>query len=160
MKDKIVVGVGDMAVSNVPNAQIITYALGSCIGLTAYDPLMRIGGLIHIMLPEAKDGGGSGQNPYMYADTGLPLFFDALFKLGAMKARLEIKLAGGASLFNENKLFNIGERNYTYIRNYIAVNFYHLRGEAIGGTCSRTMTAFLSTGKVYLKIPGIGEVEL
>lgn len=158
---KIIVGVGDMATTNIPDAKIITYALGSCIGVSAYDPLMRIGGLIHIMLPEVATGDtSSGENPFIYASTGLPIFFDELLKLGAMKFRLELKLAGGASLFNENKLFNIGERNYTYIRQYIKDNNYKLVSEAIGGTCSRTMTTLLSTGKVYLKIPGVGEVEL
>jgi len=160
LQEKIIVGVGDMMISSTQNAVIVTYALGSCIGLSAYDPLLRLGGLIHIMLPEATDGLSSQKNPYMFAETGLPIFFDELLKLGSKKFRLEIKIAGGASLFNENKMFNIGERNYNYIRNYLSVNGYRLTSEAVGGTCSRTMATDINTGKVTIKIPGIGEVEL
>jgi chemotaxis protein CheD len=159
LKEKIIVGVGDMAVSKAPGGQLVTYALGSCIGLFAYDPLIKAGGLIHIMLPEATED-ASGQNPFMFADTGLPIFFEELFKLGCMKVRLKVKLAGGASLFDDKKMFNIGERNYNYIVNYLRENNYALLAETIGGTNSRTMTSHLDTGKVFIKIPGIGEVEL
>jgi chemotaxis protein CheD len=158
--EKIVVGAGNMAVSDSPNMQLIAYALGSCIGLAAYDPLIRIGGLIHIMLPEACAGEGSNRNPFMFADTGLPLFFDELYKLGATKSRLELKMAGGASLFNERKVFNIGERNHDFIKNYIKKNNFKLIAETIGGTSSRTMVVFLNTGKVFIKNPGIVEIEL
>lgn len=150
-----------MATSNAPDGQIITYALGSCIGLSAYDPVMRIGGLIHIMLPEPGKGETqSDENPFIYASSGLPIFFDELYSLGAMKVRLELKMAGGASLFNANKMFNIGDRNIEYIQSYIKSNGFTLRALAIGGTSSRTMTTHLINGKVLLKIPGIGEVEL
>ena len=51
---RIVVGVEDMAISNSANAILSTYALGSCVGVIAYDLLLVVGGLLHIMLPNSK----------------------------------------------------------------------------------------------------------
>jgi len=83
---KIVVGMADMQVSKEPEAMLISFALGSCIGVTLYDPLIRVGGLLHFMLPDSQiDPQKSQKNPWMFADTGIPLFFRGAYKLGAEK---------------------------------------------------------------------------
>ena len=86
------VRIADMAISSDPRAELITHALGSCIGVSAYDPVRQIGGLIHIMLPLSKNSPDTARNnPLKYVDTGIPLFFKELFKAGAQRDTLEIK---------------------------------------------------------------------
>ncbi len=160
MINKLIVGVGDMSVSNKPDSLIVTYALGSCIGLAAYDPLVRAGGLIHIMLPNTTDALSIKRNPIMFIETGFPIFFEELYKLGAAKPRLIIKIAGGASLYSNNNMFNIGARNCEYTKRYLQENNMKLVAQSIGGTYARTMKLTLKNGKVWVKIPGLGSVEL
>ena len=83
---KIIVGVADMKTSNEPGDTIITYSLGSCIGLVIYDPVARAGGILHYMLPDSSiDGVKAKTKPYMFADTGIPRLFKQAYTLGAKK---------------------------------------------------------------------------
>src|SRR5450756_2144113 len=78
----LVVGVADMAVSNDASAEIVTYSLGSCLGITIYDPLKKIGGLLHLMLPASNiDHAKAAEMPYMFVDTGVPRLFHAAYNL-------------------------------------------------------------------------------
>src|SRR5580692_9987731 len=96
-----VVGVADMVASNDSSAEIVTYSLGSCLGITIYDPVKKIGGLLHIMLPDSKiDEARAMTAPYMFVDTGVPRLFHAAYNLGADRSRLAIKVAGGAQLLD------------------------------------------------------------
>ncbi|MBW2120105.1 MAG: chemotaxis protein CheD, partial [Deltaproteobacteria bacterium] len=110
----LIVGVGDMKVSNDPESLLITYSLGSCIGLAIYDPVVKVGGLLHYMLPESSlDGQKAKKNPYMFGDTGIPLLFKEAYKFGAKKNRLKIIVVGGSQILDQKGLFNIGKRNHT-----------------------------------------------
>lgn len=107
----LVGGVADMAVSNDPGAELVTYSLGSCLGITIYDPLKKIGGLLHLMLPDSNiDSAKALTMPHMFVDTGVPRLFHAAYHLGADCARLIIKIAGGAQLLDTSNIFNIGAR--------------------------------------------------
>src|SRR5690242_365262 len=91
---RVVVGVGDMGVSNNASFTLSTYALGSCVGVAAYDPLMKVGGLLHIMLPDSSISLEKAQKqPAMFADTGLPLLLRSLIGLKADLSRLRVLLA-------------------------------------------------------------------
>ena len=158
---KIVVGIADMQVTNDPEATLITYSLGSCIGVTLYDPLMRVGGLLHIMLPESKiDAQKAQKNPWMFADTGVPSFFREAYKLGAEKGRIKVKLAGGAQILDAAGFFNIGKRNHTALRKIFWMNNVLINGEDVGGNVNRTLSLEISTGKVWVKTSGDGTKEL
>ena len=149
-----------MAISSDPRAELITHALGSCIGVSAYDPIRQIGGLIHIMLPLSKNSPDTARNnPLKYVDTGIPLFFKELFKAGAQRDTLEIKLAGGAMLIDKRERFKIGERNYTILRKLLWKNDLLIAAEDIGGNTSRTMSLFIETGRVVVRSQ-TGEIEL
>ncbi len=92
---KQIVGVADMKVSNDPEESIVTYSLGSCIGLVVYDSVARVGGILHYMLPESSiDKGKAEQRPYMFADSGIPRLFKSAYKMGAAKQRMKIYAAG------------------------------------------------------------------
>ena len=107
-----VVGIADSRVSADPGVTLVTYSLGSCIGLSIWDPQVRVGGLLHYMLPDsALSLEKAKANPDMFANTGIPNLFRSAFKLGAVKKRLIVKIAGGSQLLDDNGTFNIGKRN-------------------------------------------------
>jgi len=92
----IVVGVSDMKISNNFESVLITYSLGSCIGIAIYDQVARVGGLLHFMLPESSlDPEKAKTKPYMFADTGIPRLFKSVYELGAKKQRLKVIVADG-----------------------------------------------------------------
>lgn len=151
----LVVGVADMAVSNDSSAEIVTYSLGSCLGITIYDPAKKIGGLLHLMLPDSKiDAAKATSAPYMFVDTGVPRLFHAAYNLGADRNRLAIKVAGGAQLLDQQKIFNIGTRNFEALGKLLAQNGLKAHAADIGGLSSRTVRLDLTTGQVTVKTPG------
>lgn len=157
----LVVGVADMAVSNDPGAELVTYSLGSCLGITIYDPLKYIGGLLHLMLPDSNiDPVKSGTMPSMFVDTGVPRLFHAAYNLGAERSRLVIKVAGGAQLFDSTGIFNIGTRNAEAFKKLIAQQGLLIQASDTGGLISRTLRFDLATGDVTIKSPGANLYQL
>lgn len=150
-----VVGVADMAVSNDSSAEIVTYSLGSCLGITIYDPVKKIGGLLHIMLPDSKiDAAKAASIPAMFVDTGVPRLFHATYNLGADRGRLVVKVAGGAQLLDQQGIFNIGARNFDALGKLLAQNGLRTHATDVGGLSSRTVRLDLTTGQVTIKTPG------
>ncbi|MBN2290411.1 MAG: chemotaxis protein CheD [Candidatus Glassbacteria bacterium] len=151
----VTVDISDFKVSNDPNDMLITYSLGSCLGLSICDPAAGVAGLVHCMLPLSKtDPAKAERKPGMFVDTGIPALMDAAFKLGAKKNRLIIKAAGCGQLLDEKTLFRIGERNYTVMRKLLWKNNLLLESEHTGGSLSRTVRVVVETGKVFLKASG------
>jgi chemotaxis protein CheD len=144
-----------MAISHSPEETLITYSLGSCVGLSLYDADAGVGGLIHSMLPLSKlDPAKAAANPCMFVDTGVPALLQALFDLGARKATLVAKVAGGSAIMDENGVFKIGERNCTVLRKLLWKNDILVSGEDLGGSVPRTMSLSMATGRTVLKIAG------
>src|SRR5205814_227676 len=137
---RVVVGVGDMSVSNNPSITLSTYALGSCVGIAAYDPVEKAGGLLHIMLPDsAISPEKASRQPAMFADTGLPLLLSALAGLRANRSRLCILIAGGASVLCATDNFKIGARNSQATMEFLTRNSLFARYSELGGTINRTI---------------------
>lgn len=154
------VGISDIRISNSVGESLITYSLGSCIGVAVYDPVQKLGGMIHYMLPQSKISPEKAMiKPAMFADTGIPLLLDSLCAEGAAKDRLILKVAGGAQLMDDNKLFNIGERNFLMLRKIIWTYNILIRGQHVGGNIARTLKLDIATGKVVVKFAG-GEIEI
>jgi chemotaxis protein CheD len=146
-----------MAVSQCKEDLIVTHALGSCLGITVYDPVANVGGLLHVMLPDSTiDPDKAKENPYIFVDTGLPRLFMECYSLGAVKERLEVKVAGGACVNTEsnNDFFQIGKRNFLMLRKLLWKNGVLLKAYDVGGSVSRTMSIEISTGKVAVKSDG------
>lgn len=158
---KLIVGIADMKVANDPGVTLITYSLGSCIGVTLYDPVVRVGGILHFMLPDSQiDLEKAQKNPWMFADTGIPLFFKEAYKLGAEKRRIQVKVAGGSQILDESGFFNIGKRNYMAMRKIFWANNVLIQAEDVGGNCNRTVSIETATGKVWVKTSGNGTKEM
>jgi chemotaxis protein CheD len=108
-----IVGIAELQVSNNETDTLVTYSLGSCIGLAIYDPEARVGGMIHYMLPNSSlDSNQAEAKPAMFADTGIPLLFEEARELGLSKKRVRTVVAGAAQIMDDSGFFNIGERNY------------------------------------------------
>jgi len=139
---------------------LITYALGSCLGIAIYDPEACVGGLLHVMLPLSTiDPEKATRNPFMFVDTGVPKLFIECYKAGAKKERLQVKVAGGASSKTEGEdLFQIGRRNFIILRKLLWRNGVLLSSYDVGGTLSRTMSLEIGTGRVTVKADGITRV--
>lgn len=152
----IVVSVADMVVSNDPGADLVTYSLGSCLGITLYDTARRIGGLLHVMLPDSTiNTAKAGATPFLFVDTGVPRLFHAVYSLGADRSQLVIKVAGGAQLLDPQGIFNIGERNLQSLSKLLARNSCAIQAKDVGGVVSRTMHLDIATGTVSIKSPGV-----
>ena len=146
-----------MKISASAGVQIITYALGSCLGITIHDPVARVGGMLHVMLPTSGiEGGLPISNPYKFLDTGLPRLFLESYKVGARKERLVVKFAGGASAKDkeEDDYFQIGKRNFLMLKKLLWKNGVLLKAHDVGCKSSRTMTLEIGTGEITLKIQG------
>ncbi len=154
---RVIVGVSDMKVSNDPEAILVTYALGSCIGVTIYDAVAKIGGLLHYLLPESKlDQKKAMKNPYMFADTGIPALFKAAYELGAKKQRMKVIVAGGSQVMDQSGFFNIGKRNDIALRKMFHKNNVLIDYRDVGGNVNRTIKLEVKTGDAWIKVSGQG----
>jgi chemotaxis protein CheD len=153
--EQIIVGVADCRVGNTPEQVLATFALGSCIGLSVYDPKAAVGGMLHYMLPDSTiDPARSRQNPYMFADTGIPKLVEQVCGVGANRRRLIAHAAGGASMMDPQAVFDIGKRNYLALRKILWKAGILLAGESVGGTTSRTIRLEIGSGRLWLQENG------
>ncbi len=160
IKQKIVAGISEMKISTLCDDVLVTYSLGSCVGVTIYDPVKCIGGIIHCMLPLSKiDSKKAQDNPFMFVDIGVPLFINSLFECGVSRKNMIIKVAGGSLIMDKKGKFKIGERNYMVLRKLLWKNNMLISGEDVGGKLSRTMSLVMATGKTFVKSDGM-EKEL
>lgn len=151
----VIVGVADMIASNDPAAELVTYSLGSCLGVTIYDPLTKAGGLLHLMLPDSSIDPVKGRSsPHMFVDTGVPRLFHTVYSLGGEKRRLVVKVAGGALFLDAARRFNIGERNLEALEATLANAGHAILARDTGGTSSRTLRIELASGAVSVQTPG------
>jgi len=157
----LVVGVGDCRVTNDPETVLVTYALGSCIGVTVHDPVAGVGGLLHFMLPESGlDRAKAEHNPFMFADTGIPLLFHSAYGMGAEKHRMVVTASGGAQMMDEVGVFNIGKRNYLAMRKIFWKAGVMVKAENVGGLASRTVRLEVASGRVFMREAGEQEQDV
>jgi chemotaxis protein CheD len=152
---KIIVNISDARVSNDLNDELVTYSLGSCIGVALYDPITKSGGMLHYQLPNGQmDPDKARQNPMMFADTGMKFLIDKMTAMGVNRKQLKIKIAGGAQVMNDAKTFQIGKRNYAAIRQILWKNGMFIDAEDIGGHNARNLSLRIADGTVQVKSQG------
>jgi chemotaxis protein CheD len=153
-QQRLVVGVGELAVANTSSSILSTYALGSCIGIVAYDPEARAAGLLHLMLPDSTiSPKKTGRQPAMFADTGIPALFSALQGVRAQRSRIRLALAGAASVLNGPDSFRIGERNIESAKRILSVYGCRIMAAELGGTVNRTLHFHLGEARLTIKLP-------
>ena len=161
MPELIRVGMADYKVGKAP-ATVISYGLGSCIGISLYDPQTKVGGLLHIMLPDSTQARAS-DNPAKFADTGLPLMLKDVLAMGASRARLVAKIAGGAQMFafaNATDIMRVGARNAEASKKMLKSLGIKLVAEDTGGTYGRTVSINLEDGLYTVKTINKGEIQI
>ena len=152
MNNVITVGISDMKVASAPNV-LVTYALGSCVGICLYDSFLKIAGLAHIMLP-CDNNKNAADNKYKYADICIPMMLNEMIKLGCNKGRLVAKIVGGASMFQvsgDNEIGNIGNRNVESTKNVLKSLRIPIIAEDTGSNYGRTVWFNSNTGAVEVK---------
>jgi chemotaxis protein CheD len=161
MVELLTVGVGDCKVTAAAESVLVTYALGSCIAVAIHDPVAAVGGLLHFMLPESSINREKAQdNPFMFADTGIPLMFHAAYGLGAEKRRMVVRVAGGAQVMDANGVFDIGKRNQVALRKILWRAGVMIHAEQTGGSESRTVKLEAGTGRFWIRGPNMDYREL
>jgi chemotaxis protein CheD len=150
-----IAGMGELHVSSSPDATLACIGLGSCIAIFAYDPIVKVGGIVHVVLP--KHDGVHEDNLAKYGDTALSLLIDAVVKKGAIRNRLTIKIVGGSQMTKAPGLsdtFKIGNRNLAEVMAALEREKMHLAAADTGGNMGRTARMHLDTGKVTVKTVG------
>ena len=157
MNDKITVGIADMKMAK-GSGVLITYALGSCIGLCFEDPVLHLGALLHVMLPMNMEAGR--KNAFKYADTGIRETLRQMTGKGAQKSRITVKIAGGAKMFEVNggSLGNIGQRNIESVKLNLKKEGVRLLKEDVGGTVARTLLFDVNSGLACIRSYGRKEL--
>jgi len=156
VKKKIVVDISDAKVSGNPESVLVTYSLGSCIGVALFDAVAHVGGMLHYQLPDSKmDAAKAERQPFMFADTGMAILIRKLMSMGAGAKRLQVRVAGGAAMANGPQGFDIGKRNYLAIRKVLWKHGLFIDGEDVGGNAPRNMSLFISDGTVTIRSVGM-----
>ncbi|HPT69912.1 MAG TPA: chemotaxis protein CheD [Syntrophomonas sp.] len=149
----LVVGISDQKVGYPPDT-LTTYALGSCVCICLYDNLRRIGGLAHILLPEAF-GDVSGQNVYKFADTAIEALVRGMIKQGCAHLHLTAKIAGGANMFiTDGK--SIGDRNVETVLQELRRLRIKIVAQDTGANYGRTAVFNTEDGSLTVKTLGRG----
>lgn len=151
---QIVVSISDMKFSKRPADVIVTYSLGSCLGVAAYDPVAGVGAILHALLPVASASPERAkENPYMFVNSGMASMVKILFQLGAKKRHLVFKVAGGSNMRGDT-LFNTGLRNMESFQHLMDTNRIPVSGCDVGGTIPRTLFLHMDTGRVSVRSLG------
>ncbi len=151
MKKVHTIGISDCFVTDDRGSVLATHALGSCIAVAIHDPQAQVAGLLHFMLPDSRmDAAKATDQPYMFADTGIPQLFHHAYHLGAMKARLQVSVAGGAQVIQASDSFQIGKRNYMALRKIMWKAGVMVHHEDVGGSEPRTIRIDVDTGRVMI----------
>ncbi len=164
MKEPIGVGLGEKAVSRSPEDVLVAYGLGSCLGITMIDPITKVAGLVHAVLPKASDGTGFLEsNPYKYVESGIESLITDLVGLGATRSRLIVRITGGANMLISAGLsqsFNIGTRNIEIARSTLTRLKMPITAAEVGGHTGRTVRVYVAESRVTVRVIGEKEHDL
>lgn len=158
MDNKLIVGIADMKMAQ-GDAMLITYALGSCLGICFYDPLIQLAALVHIMLPLNMET--NRKSPLKYADTGIRETLRKMQERGALRGRIVAKMAGGAKMFDVaggGNLGNIGQRNIESAHMVLRREGVRLLREDVGGSAARTLLFDATNGQACVRSYGKPEL--
>lgn len=154
----VFVSVADLRTTKAPNAIVATLGLGSCLGITCFDPAAKVGGMLHVMLPDSTKHGPERDNPAMFLDTGLPALVEAMVNLGGELTRLQFKVFGGAQILASNEYFNIGRQNVDAAKRLCERYRLNVRVWDVGGQINRSIELHVRDGRVLLRMPSKPEV--
>ncbi len=154
MHTPTVINISEYRIAAGPEAILCTFSLGSCLGVTVFDPVTRLGGLVHCLLPTSRIAPAKAQTaPGMFVNTGVGALLTGLWDAGACTEHLVIKAAGGANMRGDN-LFNTGQRNCEALARLLEKNGLTLAASDMGGSVPRSLFLSLGTGRVVVRTLG------
>jgi len=157
----VVVDLADMKATNHPTGCLVTQSLGSCVAVAIFDPEARIGGLLNYILPDSHICRERAMtNPFLFADTGIPLLFRRAYKLGALKERIVTKVAGASNVLDPKENLRLGQQNYEALSRIMESNHVELKGKFVGGFKGMALKMYLETGRVVVELGDGQEVEI
>jgi chemotaxis protein CheD len=156
------VNFGELKMSRNPAETLVAFSIGSGIGVSIYDPMTKSGGLLNFMLPDSSVLSPSKAHiqPFMFADTGLAAFFDALHDFGAQRENFKVVIAGGAQIIDQTTEFNIGYKNHQAITSLLKAAHLTVEYADIGGVSLRTLRLDLGNGDSVIQTLGQTEVTV
>lgn len=155
MTNSIAVGLAEIKISRDPNDTIVAFGLGSCLGIGIFDPMLKVGGMLHAVLPKNNDG--VDKLSPKYVDSGIQLLLEMLQKEGLVKSRMIVRMAGGANMLNignSSTPFDIGTRNIESARATFAKLNIKVQAEEVGGQTGRTVRLYVVDGKMTIRMMG------
>lgn len=163
MSEVIKVGMADLRVTKSPQ-MLTTLGLGSCIGICLYDPITKVAGMAHIMLPSSK-AIKNNSNEAKFADTAILKMIDEMIRQGANRSRLVGKIAGGAQMFalsgsSTTDTMKVGMRNAEAVREHLGALRIPIKADDTGGNYGRTIEFYSETGVLLIKTIGHGVREV
>ena len=159
------VTIGAVVTSRVPSEVLVAYGLGSCVAVCLYDPVTRVGGMLHALLPTAPDKRKTKDRRAKFVDEGVPLLIEELTKLGARRSRLIVLMCGGAKVLSipglsDDGALNIGKRNVQAAEAALQAARLRVKAQDTGGNTGRTVKLYIDTGQVTVRSLGRAEQAL
>ena len=159
MMANLTIGISDLKACKAPDV-LVTYALGSCVGICLLDSIAGVGGMSHIMLPDSTQATNGSATPMRFADTAIPMLINEMAKLGASRSRLKAKIAGGAVMFaTTSDRFNIGERNIAAVKSALRTEGIPIIAEDTGLNYGRTVFFYPETGIMEVRAAAKGNKQ-
>ena len=155
------VGIGELMVSDDPEAALVAHGLGSCVAVLAYHANPRVAALLHAMLPKAGEALAKAPET-RYTDRGIEALVEQLRARGANPRRATFKLAGGAAVLrlSGNSGLRVGERNVDAARDTLRRLGLRASAEDVGGNKGRTVEISVGDGRVHVRTLGSESREL
>ncbi|MFN8557079.1 MAG: chemotaxis protein CheD [Dehalococcoidia bacterium] len=145
------VGLGEIKTATQPGMVLTALGLGSCIGVAFYDPVARVGGMAHVVLPAPADTAAEASPKF--ATVAVPALLQQMLTAGAERRRLVCTIAGGAQVLASVAMrdsFRIGERNIQAVLEALHRSASG-RAPRTGGTTGRSLGLALPDGRVSVK---------
>jgi len=152
MSNVLTIGISDMKIVKSTDS-LVTYALGSCVGICLYDPILKVAGLGHIMLPNFPETNPK-ENKYRFADTCVPEMITQMEQMGCSRRRITAKIAGGAKMFDvagDSTFGSIGARNVVAVKSSLQNYQIRIYAEDTGLNYGRTVYFYAEDGKMVVK---------
>lgn len=156
----VVLGLGQIRVTNEADSVLVCLGLGSCVAICAYDPIAKVAGMAHIVLPATTSG--AAPHP-KFADAAIPMIIKQMQELGALKVRMVVKIVGGAQMVGANGnigVMNIGDRNVEAVNKLLTDNGLAVKAAETGGDHGRTTRFYVDSGAVLVSRAGGDSHEL
>jgi chemotaxis protein CheD len=162
MVNNIAVGLGEIKISEDPNTVLVAFGLGSCVGVGIFDPVKKIGGMLHAVLPSSTSNNNQ-DSPSKYVDTGIPLLINELEKKGLDRKRSKLYVIGGANILMANKgntPFDIGTRNVNAATEIFNNLKWKPDAQDTGGNNGRTFRLYIDEGRATIRTMGEKEKDI